>query len=132
MRGPRLSDEIVPAADLFERIADCRVILTDTYHLAVNAWRIGTPAVLVRDRPSGKGWNVNDGGAAGRDKRQDLYSQLDALPLLLDVGAFPTGNDLRGLVEAVTDLRVPVAARAAAMGEHARARFVASLSSLLS
>ena len=30
-------------------------------------------------------WDVNSGGiGGGRDKRTDLYSQLDALPLLVD------------------------------------------------
>lgn len=131
LRGPGLSDEIVPAAVLFERVAGCRVILTDTYHLAVNAWRIGTPAILIHDRPTSTGWNVNDGGAAGRDKRHDLYSQLDALPLLIATDRIPSGDAVKTLIESVDRLREPVCARARQIAEHAHRRFSASLSELL-
>jgi hypothetical protein len=40
IRGPRYS-----AGDLFTAIARYRFIVTDTYHLCVNAWRAGTPAL---------------------------------------------------------------------------------------
>lgn len=131
VRGPRLEDEIVPAHELFRRVADCQAILTDTYHLAVNAWRIGTPAVLLYDRRSSKGWNVNSGAGVGRDKRHDLYSQLDALPLLVDLDAPPGASAARALGEAVIELRDPVAARAAAIGNRARGLVVDSLQRLV-
>ncbi len=71
-------------AALFDAIANCSAIVTDTYHLAVNAWRIGIPTVCLTDRDH-REWNVNAGSPGSfRDKRYDLYSQLDALPLLVD------------------------------------------------
>ncbi|WP_143780755.1 hypothetical protein [Ornithinimicrobium sp. CNJ-824] len=132
VRGPGLKEEVLPAHELFRRIAECRVILTDTYHLAVNAWRIGTPAVLFFDRRASRGWNVNSGAGVGRDKRHDLYSQLDALPLLVDLDAPPVGSAARDLGEAVKELRDPVTARAAAIGERARGLLTDSLESLIS
>lgn len=70
---------------LFEEICNASLVITDTYHLAVNAWRLGTPAVMVVDGPSGE-WNVNAGEPGSRrDKRVDLYSQLDALDLTVNV-----------------------------------------------
>ncbi|MGE9808305.1 polysaccharide pyruvyl transferase family protein [Janibacter sp. G1551] len=77
-------------SDCFEQIARSSVVLTDTYHLAVNSWRLGTPAILVVDQP-GKAWSVNSGEpGTGRDKRHDLYSQLDALGLLVNVAGLGT------------------------------------------
>lgn len=81
----RSNDRIQPTiSELFDLIASCSVILTDTYHLAVNAWRLGTPAICLTDGDH-QAWNVNAGEPGNpRDKRYDLYSQLDALPLLVD------------------------------------------------
>lgn len=64
---------------LLGAVASYRAIITDTYHLAVNAWRSGVPAVCVLDAP-GRQWSVNSGApGSARDKRWDLYSSLDAL-----------------------------------------------------
>jgi hypothetical protein len=68
---------------LLRQLAQHAVIITDTYHLAVNAWRVGTPAVCIIDRPSAT-WNVNSGvPSSARDKRWDLYSTIDALGLIV-------------------------------------------------
>lgn len=78
---------------LFDQIARSSVVLTDTYHLAVNAWRLGTPAVLVVD-PPGRTWSVNSGEpGSSRDKRHDLYSQLDALDFLVETASLPRAAD---------------------------------------
>ena len=74
-----------PFEDLLARIAAAALVVTDTYHLAVLAWRAGTPAVCITDQASPGGWSVNEGRAGSRrDKRIDLYSQLDVMPLLAD------------------------------------------------
>lgn len=80
---------------------DASLVLTDTYHLAVNAWRLGTPAVLLAPG-GGIAADVNGGSATSyRDKRRDLYSQWEALPLLLDLRAarFRQGAEARRLAE---------------------------------
>jgi len=54
---------------LLEAVASARCILTDTYHVAVIAWSLGTPAMLVR----GEHW-PNDYNAV-IDKRHIFYLQ---------------------------------------------------------
>lgn len=81
---PEVAPKVPGPSELFRRISESSVVITDTYHLAVNAWRLGTPAVLVVDGPS-RTWDVNAGTPQSRrDKRHDLFSQLDALGLLVD------------------------------------------------
>jgi hypothetical protein len=75
---------VQPETDLLlDQLARCALVVTDTYHVAINAWRVGTPAICIVDRPRSS-WSVNSGELDGRrDKREDLYSQLDALGLLV-------------------------------------------------
>ncbi len=73
-----------PAPELLRQLSRHEVILTDTYHLAVNAWRVGTPAICIVDTPT-RVWSVNSGEPGNsRDKRRALYSMIEALPLLVD------------------------------------------------
>jgi hypothetical protein len=73
------------AGELIYGLGDLDFVLTDTYHLAINAWAQGTPAICLVDT-GGAGWNVNSGEPnMRRDKRVDLYSQLDALGLIVDL-----------------------------------------------
>lgn len=97
VRGSRIADEPVGLSALFSQLGSCSVVLTDTYHLAVNAWRLGTPAVCIVDTAS-PAWSVNSGEpGSSRDKRIDLYSQIEALPLVVD------GSASRGSLPAVCD-----------------------------
>ena len=83
-RATPLPEQAASTPSLLAALARHRVVLTDTYHVAINAWRVGTPAICVVDRPTAT-WSVNSGEEASRrDKREDLYSQLDALGLLVD------------------------------------------------
>ena len=61
----------------------CRVVLTDTYHVCVNAWRAGVPAVCVVETAARD--NTVNAGADGawRDKRTTLYWTYDAMPYLV-------------------------------------------------
>lgn len=71
--------------DLIRSLAEYQVIVTDTYHLAINAWAQGIPTICLVDQDN-NGWNVNSGEPFNRrDKRIDVYSQLDALPLVVDI-----------------------------------------------
>jgi len=71
--------------DLIFGLSDYDVVLTDTYHLAINAWAQGVPAVCLVDE-GGADWSVNSGEPnMRRDKRVDLYSQLDALGLIVSL-----------------------------------------------
>jgi hypothetical protein len=57
---------------------DC--VVTDTYHICVNAWSQGLPAVCIAAPPPDGTRNVNSGLAfAARDKRHTFYAMYDAL-----------------------------------------------------
>lgn len=124
-----------PIAQLFELIASCEVIVTDTYHLAVNAWRLGTPTVCLTDGDH-REWNVNAGEPRNfRDKRYDLYSQLDALPLLVDGRRLRPLRD-RTAIPVVETLREGVVAKTATsrarhMAESARTSLLKELEGIL-
>lgn len=101
LRGSELSDDSRPTRELLDQIAGCALVLTDTYHLAVNAWRLGVPTVCLVDEPSGA-WSVNSGEAGSpRDKRVDLYSQLEVSPLI--VGSQEVARTPRRTLDRVTD-----------------------------
>lgn len=75
--------------DLFELIRRYRVVITDTYHLCVNAWSVGVPAICIAETRSRQSYDVNCGSRfAWRDKRQVLYGMYDALDF------FVYGNEL--------------------------------------
>jgi polysaccharide pyruvyl transferase len=67
-RGPNYS-----AGDLLAAIKRYRFIVTDTYHLCVNAWRVGTPAICFGDpEESPVQQTLND------YKKRVLYEMYDA------------------------------------------------------
>lgn len=95
------ADQETPLGELLDRVQDASLVLTDTYHLAVNAWRLGTPAILLVDDPAGPS-DVNGGSRhSHRDKRRDLYSQWEALPLLVHLPSVRGrhGSEARRLAE---------------------------------
>jgi hypothetical protein len=96
----------LPFEELITRLAACDVVVTDTYHLALNAWRLGIPAVCVVDRPR-RIWSVNSGSAGSRrDKREELYSQLDASALLVSAVDLASHRDdtIARVVDRLSDL----------------------------
>lgn len=65
--------------DLFRMLSSYAVVISDTYHVCVNAWRLGVPAICVADTIFKGRMNVNSGHSyAWRDKRQTFYSMYDA------------------------------------------------------
>ena len=76
-------EQLSCTAHLLSALKHSSLIITDTYHVAVNAWNLGTPAICVGDttplEPS-EMRSVNSGAAyAWRDKRQTFFSMYDAL-----------------------------------------------------
>jgi len=134
-RGERAAPYQPAIGDLFDTLASCSVIVTDTYHLAVNAWRLRTPTVCVFDGDH-REWNVNAGVPGNlRDKRYDLYSQLDALPLLVDGQRLRPVRDrtARSVAEVLEDGTVGETAigRAQATSSAARSTLVSELRATL-
>ncbi len=66
--------------DILGLLPTFRAVVTDTYHVAVNAWRVGTPAVCVGDVAPLQTWDVSAGPRFGwRDKRWVFSAMNDAL-----------------------------------------------------
>ena len=64
--------------DLLRRLSGYRIVVTDTYHLCVNAWNLGVPAVCVGESFPGVPFDVSAGWyGSWRDKRQVFYSMQD-------------------------------------------------------
>jgi hypothetical protein len=66
--------------DLQRMLGHCEVVISDTYHVCVNAWRLGVPAVCLGQALVRQPDNINSGNAfAWRDKRQVFYGMHDAM-----------------------------------------------------
>ena len=76
-----------PASQARDSIAELlkyRAIVTDTYHVCVNAWNLGVPAICLVQTDFSRPRNVNFGDSfARRDKRQVFMSMYDALEFLV-------------------------------------------------
>jgi hypothetical protein len=83
----------VPALSLVRHLADCALVVTDTYHAAVLAWTFGVPCVALAAPVADAAADVNSGAAFNwRDKREVFFSQYDALDFLVraeELGAPP-------------------------------------------
>jgi len=67
--------------DLYRLLQSFSLIVSDTYHVCVNAWRMGVPAVCIADIHPETAESVSSGHAyAWRDKRQCFYAMYDAMP----------------------------------------------------
>jgi hypothetical protein len=71
--------------DLLTRLGGYAFVITDTYHVCLNAWRAGVPAVCIGDAlPNPAGYDVSTGWfGAWRDKRHVFYAMHDAMEFYL-------------------------------------------------
>lgn len=90
-RGPDYS-----AGDLLAALRSYRFVVTDTYHLCVNAWRVGTPAICLGD-PSASPQHqcLND------HKKRMLYDMYDATDFYLDTASIRHAGPRRRAVDRV-------------------------------
>ena len=85
---PTATDPAASLATLIAEVAAARLVVTDTYHLAVIAWSLGTPAVML----TGQDWRgaperrcVNSGPPLARiDKRFVFFARHGLLEFLLE------------------------------------------------
>lgn len=80
LRAPE-DPEPPSVGDLLRRLARYRFVLSDTYHVCLNAWRAGVPALCLGEAsPSLHTYDVSTGWCcAWRDKRHVFYSMHDAM-----------------------------------------------------
>lgn len=55
--------------DVYSAVAKCKLIITDTYHLTLNAWRMGTPVICI-----GRGTSPNT--RAVHDKKKEFFHSM--------------------------------------------------------
>lgn len=110
---------------LLRQLLQCRMVVTDTYHLGVVAWALGIPAVMFFQPSTPAPRNVNSGRRHyWRDKREVFYSQYDILDFLVRP---EEAADESALAARVTHIASGMAGSAlldaisARVGNHARA-----------
>lgn len=120
--------------DVLSAVGRYRLIVTDTYHLAINAWRAGTPAICIGSRQP----RVLPGPQTLNDmKKHVLYLMYEATDLYLtpeDIGrAGPRRANAQRLAEFVADAGSveAIAARIRRQSQAAEAQFLSSLRALL-
>ncbi|HRQ59508.1 MAG TPA: polysaccharide pyruvyl transferase family protein [Azoarcus taiwanensis] len=65
--------------DLLSALPKYKLVITDTYHLCINAWRAGTPAICI-------GAEMNNSSQVIKDfKKRILYEMFDAQEFYFDV-----------------------------------------------
>ncbi|NCY26677.1 MAG: polysaccharide pyruvyl transferase family protein, partial [Alphaproteobacteria bacterium] len=69
----------VPPGELLARLSGCRFVVTDTYHMCVNAWRMGIPAVCL-----GQGAGATSSSLSDK-KKEILYEMYGARALYVFV-----------------------------------------------
>lgn len=70
------------SGDLLRRLQACDLVVTDTYHLCVNAWNLGVPAICIGESFPFTPFDVSAGWyASWRDKRQVFYAMCEATEL---------------------------------------------------
>jgi len=71
------SDKEPSEGDLFDLLKNYKFVVSDTYHVCVNAWRLGTPAICIGEYAADNVWDVSCGPAhAWRDKRWTFFSKI--------------------------------------------------------
>jgi hypothetical protein len=100
-RGP----EGMTVSDVVAAVGDCRLIVTDTYHLCVNAWRLGVPAICIANATPDVAWNWNSGHAyCWRDKRHTFYATHDALEYFVHASEVDHRRSRRRRLDQIVDL----------------------------
>lgn len=81
--GMRVDDNPEPplVGDVLARLGEYAFVISDTYHVCVNAWRAGVPAICLGSAVSSREmYDVSFGWCcAWRDKRQTFYAMHDAM-----------------------------------------------------
>jgi len=78
--APSGGRRFIKVGDSLAMIRCAKVVVTDTYHVAVNAWARGVPAICVGGILSKLEFDLNSGYRfSSIDKRYSLYEMLEAL-----------------------------------------------------
>ncbi len=86
------------AGDLLSSLGKYRAIITDTYHLCINAWRAGTPAICFGAETSSSNAVISD------FKKRVLYEMYDAKEFYFDTSFLADSADESRLARKVASL----------------------------
>lgn len=105
-------------APLAEEVRQATVVVTDTYHLAVIAWALGVPAIVLAGVPDAREWSDKQLGLRVRhDKRKVLLAQDGLLDFYIEPAMLAALEDRAAVVE-----RLAAAVADPACGSDARQR----------
>ena len=121
-----------------ENLRQYRVIVTDTYHVCVNAWNLGIPAICLVENEFSETRNTGVlNYFSRRDKKQLFMSMYDALDFLVPTNELVNTDYRHARTTHVADLlqsRLEILAIHERIRVHARtaeSAFVAELRALL-
>ena len=78
------AEEKIMAGDILQTMAKCRLIVTDTYHVAVNAICLGIPVLCIYEASPASERDANMGyRKSWRDKRALLFTSTNQSDLLM-------------------------------------------------
>ena len=101
------SAEGTSLSDILSAVRASRFTITDTYHLAVNCWNLGIPAVCIAGTVDSLPWSVNSGARhAWRDKRYEFYSMIEAMPYFVHASELAAAMTRRSRLRQLADLLV--------------------------
>ncbi len=90
---------------LLETVAQARLVVTDTYHLAVIAWSLGVPAITLLGQYWARERDVNAGHMHARlDKRLIFHAQHGLLQFLFDEAAAADRSALLTRLNSLSEL----------------------------
>ena len=120
--------------DILSAVSRYGLVVTDTYHLAINAWRAGTPAVCIGTPQPGAGsWPLTLTDL----KKHVLYLMYDASDLYITPGDFSrpaSGRSTAARLASILadeDSTAAILARIRLHAMSAETRFLAKLDSVL-
>lgn len=127
VRGPRYT-----VGDVLNAIRSYRFVVTDTYHLCVNAWRVGTPALCLASP-----WAELKHQCLDDHKKRALYDMYDATDFFLSTSAFRRPASRRRALEravhtlADRSIATSIAERIRTHADSVEQSFAASLATLV-
>ncbi len=90
--------------DLFHLIKNYKFVISDTYHVCVNAWRLGTPAICIGEYTTDNDWDVSCGPAhAWRDKRWVFFSMIEGLKYYVHAHELTNTKKFKKRIEQLVD-----------------------------
>jgi len=126
--------EIAAAADysqLIGEILKSSLVITDTYHMALIAWRVGIPAICLGLAAQHPKWTISD------KKKEIFYYMYNASPYYVYAGTLVEQQTRESLTEALIpllanrDISNAITDKISSHAEHVEQAFISALKNIL-